>query len=80
MDSMQKYLEYEFYSLCGIPELRIMGEKNDWIAIKNKLAIFNQKIPGLSVWYNQISSIVQRFVDVYEGKIDNLFWDQIYKG
>ena len=79
MDSMQKYLEYEFYSLCGIPEYRIMGNRNDWLSIQGRIAKLNQTLSGLGVWYNQLSKIVKHFVDVFDGQSDDVFWDQIYK-
>ena len=35
MDAMQKYFEYELDSECGIPEIRITGEKEDWMNLKS---------------------------------------------
>jgi hypothetical protein len=79
MESMQKYLEYEFYSLCGVPEFRLMGVRSDWASIQTRIRKLNATITGLSVWYNQLDSIIQNFISVYDGKTNNTFWDQIYK-
>lgn len=80
MESMQKYFQFEFVSLCAIPEINILGTIDDWILIKDKLTKLNETIPELSVWYNKLEPLLQKFIDVFQDKIDLEFWNQIYKG
>lgn len=38
MGAMQKYFEYFFDCItCGIPEITILGERDDWVKIQNRL-------------------------------------------
>jgi hypothetical protein len=79
MDSFQKYFEYEFVTLCGIPEFRILGKKSDWQIIKAKANKLAQIIPEFGVWINSLNEILQQFIDIYDDKIDSKFWNEIYK-
>jgi hypothetical protein len=80
MESMQSYLEYAFYSLCNIPEYRLVGVREDWVSIQTRIRQLNRTLSGLSVWYNQLDTIIQNFIDVYDDRVNATFWDQIYKG
>jgi hypothetical protein len=79
MDSFQKYFEYEFVTLCGIPEFRILGKKSDWQIIKAKANKLAQIIPEFGIWINSLNEILQQFIDIYDDKIDSKFWNEIYK-
>jgi len=42
MSSMKAYFTYECMTLCGIPKITILGTKDDWINIKEKLGILQR--------------------------------------
>ena len=73
MDAMQKYFEYELDSECGIPEIRITGEKEDWMNLISKANQIAELIPNFSFWIESFNEILQHFLDVYDDKIDNNF-------
>lgn len=77
--AFQKYFNYKLTTLCGIPEIKLDGNIQDWKLIKSKISDLNATIPSLAIWFNQLDSIIQKFVDVFEEKIDQEFWSQIYK-
>lgn len=79
MDSVQKYLDYEFYSLCGIPEFLIHGEKNDWTNIRARIGQIKNKLVNLTVWLDQVDAVLENFELVYDNKVNKTFWNQIYK-
>lgn len=79
MAAMQEYFSYKLTTLCGIPEIKLLGEKDDWKLIKEKILDLNSTITSLSVWYNQLSDLIQNFIDAFDGNINNDFWDKIYK-
>lgn len=79
MESMQKYFQFEFVSLCAIPEIYLEGTRSDWSLIKEKLLRLNETLPGLSVWYDKLAPILDKFIQVYDLPIDLNFWNQIYK-
>ena len=65
--------------MCGIPEIRITGEKEDWMNLKSKANHIAELIPDFSFWIISLNEILQHFIDVYDDKIDNKFWNDIYK-
>jgi hypothetical protein len=78
MDAMQKYFKYVFRGGCGIPEIHVYGDKNDWLKVKEKANRITKMIPELKCWIKNINEIVDHFIDVFDEKIDNLFWKSIY--
>ena len=80
MDAMQKYFEYYFSTLCGIPEIRLSGDKQDWEKLKAKAKTVSEIIPELDAWWKALMPIVQQFIDVFDDKVDEKFWNEIYKG
>ena len=80
MDAMQKYFQFEFVSLCTIPEIRLMGSRDDWENIRSRVYHLNRTIPDLTVWYSKIEPLLTQFVDASQGVFDYEFWNQIYKG
>lgn len=80
MDSMQKYFEFEFVTLCGIPEIRLLGNKRDWITVKNKITQLRMLINELDVWLINVDTILDHFIGAFEDSVDQTFWNQIYKG
>jgi hypothetical protein len=79
MDAMQQYFEYYFSTLCGIPEIRIHGEKQDWEKLKAKTGQLMPLLPGLEIWSKTLNEILQQFINVFDEKIDEAFWNEIYK-
>lgn len=79
MDAMQKYFEYEVVTLCGIPEIRIKGTKKDWISIIERTGQLIGLVPALEPWAGTLFEILQNFIDIYEDKINQKFWNEIYK-
>ena len=81
MDSMQKYFDYKLTTMCGIPEIRVAGTKQDWEQIKSKAKRVLGLIPDLNVWINgSLIEILDHFINSFDGKINKEFWDSIYKG
>ena len=80
MDAMQKYFDYLLRTTCGIPEIRIKGDKEDWQNVKAKTIQIIQLIPAFQKWYdNGLEMILDQFINVYDNKIDTSFWNKIYK-
>ncbi|CAF0892652.1 unnamed protein product [Brachionus calyciflorus] len=79
MAAMEKYFSYTLTTLCGIPEIKLMGIKDDWVLMYKKIHELNTTLPSLSIWLDQLNDIVEKFIDVYDEKIDYDFWEKIYK-
>ncbi len=78
MDAMEKYFKFSLKGGCGIPEIHVNGNKNDWLKVKEKSNHIVKLIPELKCWITNINEIVDHFINVFDDKIDNLFWKSIY--
>ncbi len=80
MDAMQNYFEYTVMTMCCVPEIRLCGDKNDWISVKTKTNEIAQILPALNEWIKNLNEILQNFIDVYDdGEVRTDFWNRIYK-
>jgi hypothetical protein len=80
MDSMQKYFGFGVFTMCGIPEIRLTGDKEDWENVKRKTNEILKLIPDLKCWIDgSLNEILDHFIDVFDDKIDKSFWNEIYK-
>ena len=81
MDAMQKYFDYKFSTMCGIPEIRLTGTKQDWENVKTKANGILKLIPDLKIWFDgSLNEILDHFINAFDDKIDKKFWNEIYKG
>ena len=78
MDAVQQYFKYSFRCGCGIPEIRLSGEKNDWERIKVKANKIVEIIPKFKVWIEKLNVIFDHFINAFDDKIDNFFWKSIF--
>lgn len=77
MDSMQNYVGYELATLCGIPEVCLEGETEDWQIISDRISGFREI--GLGEWVDALGPICAEFVAASKGAADSGHWDNIYK-
>lgn len=80
MDAMQKYFQFEFVSLCTIPEIKLLGSPEDWLLLRDKMRRLKDTLDGLGVWFGKLEPILAEFIDASQGQINLDFWSQIYKG
>ena len=77
MDAFKEYFEYEVQTSCGIPEITLEGTVDDWKKLREKtlsLAKFD-----LEWWTNAVEPILTEFVKASSRKVNNKFWQSIYK-
>jgi len=79
MDAMQDYFKYCISTMCGVPEIRLGGNKDDWLAVKSKANKIGELLPRFVGWMKNLNEILQNFIDVYDGKAQADFWNDIYK-
>lgn len=78
-----KYFDY-MASLCGIPEINILGTLDDWLLIKLnliKLKSFHQYVKHLNIlkWYNDLDNLIDHFIDVKQGIVNKQYWSEFIK-
>ncbi|XP_012565741.2 uncharacterized protein LOC105849841 isoform X1 [Hydra vulgaris] len=78
MGAMKNYFEYEFYLVCGIPQVTLMGTIDDWEKLKTKIVElgnrFAESQPQLGWWSNILVPIANKFISSYKGKRNEKFW------
>jgi Domain of unknown function (DUF4419) len=93
MDTFQKYFEYECYmmQLCGIRNVHFMGTLDDWKLLRQKTEElkkftasgrnnFGSYIFGRNNFGSYIDGllpIIDQFIQTYQGKVDNEFWNKV---
>ena len=76
MDAMGAYFSYDFWTLCGIPFVKLEGTLQDWEAILTRVGMLRQY--GMDEWADELEPILQQFVDASRGKVDKQFWNSIF--
>ena len=89
MSVLQKYFDFKCQLMCGIPEYNILGEKDDWLKIIEKLDYFHQidicltsrNVKGyggeLTMWYPMLKEVLREFVNVFDNNPNLEFWNTI---
>ena len=77
LESYKKKFSYVGETGCGIPQITIMGNKEDWIWIFDHLSDLDKL--GLTWWGKELRPIIKEFINVFDDKINVSFWDSIYK-
>jgi len=82
MDTFQKYFEYECYmTRCGIRNVHFMGTLDDWKLLHQKTKELKKfSMSGLNSFGSYIDGvlpILDQFIQTYQGKVDNEFWNKV---
>lgn len=78
LDTFKAYFEYGVaYMICGIPQITLEGEPNDWYRIINKLEYLTKF--GLDDWVNDLKPVIQEIAKTSQGHLDNDFWMNMFK-
>jgi hypothetical protein len=82
MDTFKQYFEYHcMISKCGIRNVHFMGTLDDWKLLRRKteqLQIFTtSRNDSFASYIEGLLPIIDQFIQTYEGKIDNKFWNKV---
>lgn len=78
MDATKPYFDfYATYSICGIPEVTLLGTTEDWQKVYDHLSIFESY--DLEWWIKEVKPIVKKIIETSQGKIDVDFWRNMFK-
>jgi hypothetical protein len=77
MEAMSKYFDYTCHTMCGIPEITLLGTPQDWQDILTR--VHNISEFDLSWWTSKLEPIMQEFVNAARGNTNTNFWKNIYK-
>jgi hypothetical protein len=78
MEAMKHYFEFVVMRIvCGIPEITLEGEPEDWKKIIEKANYLRRY--KLDWWIDEIEPLLQQFVNASQGDVDKDFWINIFK-
>jgi hypothetical protein len=78
MGALQKYFTYGFCVLCGIPTVTLLGEREDWVKMVNKLDKLKQLGDEPTVFANLLKPVLDRFVLSFDDPTTDVvrhFWN-----
>eukprot|EP01127_Copromyxa_protea_P014547 TRINITY_DN407_c0_g1_i1.p1 TRINITY_DN407_c0_g1~~TRINITY_DN407_c0_g1_i1.p1 ORF type:complete len:349 (-),score=57.76 TRINITY_DN407_c0_g1_i1:87-1133(-) len=78
MGAMKNYFSYKMCLMCGLPKVTLLGTIDDWKKIRtrvDKLATFQSD--ELTHWSTVLGSVLDHFVDAFDGNIDKDWWNSI---
>lgn len=77
MESVRAYFDFVLKTLCGIPRIALLGEVDDWRAIRRRAERFSEF--GLAGWTCSLLPVLDQFVAARSGSVDGTFWRSFYK-
>jgi len=83
MSSLQKYFDYSFGTLCGIPGVEMLGSEQDWQRLLEKTRQLRSLLQpvmgviGLGDWFNSTEEMLARLLATYRGKPDKEWWGHV---
>jgi hypothetical protein len=75
MATFQSYFEYRFRTCCGIPEVTLLGEVDDWKEIRKRAEFLGGY--NVDFWLPHLLPVLDKLVESAEGNPDPDFWNQI---
>src|SRR5262245_7335943 len=76
LDALKRYFEYRLRLICGIPEVTLLGEPDDWRTIESRV----EGLAGydLAWWTEWLLPVCRELRRSAEGEPDLDFWKAIY--
>ncbi|KAM0217686.1 hypothetical protein ACHAPA_012189 [Fusarium lateritium] len=82
MGLMQHFFEYEGMLVCGIPSVTLLGEREDWVKLMEKLDYLKEFGEEPAQFADKLRPIMKRFVQTWdepENQEVKVFWEQIVR-
>lgn len=79
MDAASPYYDYRVRTMCGIPEVRILGTVQDWEMLRDSAAALAAKFPTLARYFEGVAGVLQTIVWELRGYHMTNFWETPYK-
>lgn len=84
MSAMKEFFEFTMVTSCGIPQIRLEGTREDWVALRERTAKLAQwMVPNSThgeLWITDIVlPILDQFLQAYDGHVNYCFWQTMVK-
>jgi hypothetical protein len=82
MNTFKTYFEYGLaMRMCGIRKVHFLGTLDDWLLLRDKtkqLQGFTTPKDDFSTYVEGVLPVLDQFINTYQDKVDNQFWDKIF--
>jgi hypothetical protein len=78
MDCVQSYFKFVVHSLCGIPEVILEGEPEDWARVRNKTQVLGAMFDA-NWWTDELVPVLDLIAENADGRNNPELWENIYK-
>lgn len=82
MNTFKSYFDYGLMmTMCGIRQVHFLGTLDDWMLLRRKTEQLQNFTIGRDAFFTYVQGvlpILDQFIDTYQGKVDNQFWDTIF--
>ena len=73
LKAVESYFEFEVsYSICGVPQVTLLGTPDDWVHLKEKTLQLEQY--DLKWWTDRLIPILDEFITASKGNANLEFW------
>lgn len=80
MDVVSDYYKYHVHSMCGIPEIRLEGSKEDWQLLYSSVKELSSHFPDLAGYFTDLQRVLRSILEsIDRSYVDQAFWSSIYK-
>jgi hypothetical protein len=81
MSAMKHYFSYGMSTLCGIPNVTLLGSEADWLAVRSRAEALGELMtPEFSAtWMPVLLPVLNEFVASYQGRVNHGFWQSMVK-
>jgi hypothetical protein len=80
MATLRKYFEFRVWSKCGLPEVTLEGNKDDWADMYERLDKLKEYGPQTIAWYHLLKPVLRAFVRAFDdphGEANIDFWSHV---
>lgn len=77
MDAMQAYFEYSVMTMCGIPQVTLLGTVADWKSVFARAQAMGEY--DLQWWTASLLPALDEFVEAAAGKPNRTTWESFFK-
>ena len=77
MSAFQHHFQYEFITLCGIPEVTLEGTPEDWEALYQRARALTKH--GLDWWWEVLEPVLRELLNASQGTPDRDYWRSFVK-
>lgn len=77
MATLKKYFLHIFTSMCGIPEVTLLGTPDDWKSIHEKVQFLRRFGPRCNAWVDLLVPVTANFYQSSIGYVDIDYWKRV---